>query len=185
MQLSLALLLPLLMNACMGAGVTEKPLTAEEMPVVFAPQEVMDGEPKYERVYDDRTGADIRRMTTTVRRAAAVAVYQSLPGDYVFSGATLRASLERMVSPDAQVVWGDSGSLTRVAVATDWQAFELTVDGAHIGCMGVRRELRHHAEAGNMPNSAQALAVAYLCRQGPPMTGNDAVRVAAVLRERV
>ena len=49
--------------------------------------------------------------------------------------------------------------------------------------MGLRRELRHHAEVGNVPNTAQAIAVAYLCRQGPAMTADDAVRVAAVLRD--
>ena len=172
--------LPILsLGTCTGAGRSEKPLTAEEMPVVFAPQEVMDGEPKYTRAYDDRTGADYRLMTTISRRAAAVAVYQSVPGDYVFSGAALRESLSRMISDGAEIAWGDSGSITRGAVATDWQAFELTVDGAHIGCMGVRRELKHHAEVGNLPNTAQALAVAYLCRQGPAMTADDAVRMAA------
>ena len=58
------------------------------------------------------------------------------------------------------------------------------VDDVRMGCMGLRRELRHHAEVGNVPNTAQAIAVAYLCRQGPAMTADDAVRVAAVLRER-
>lgn len=183
MRMPLAVLLSLLASAC--GGMSEKPLTAEEMPVVFSPQEVMDGEPKYERVYDDRTGADIRRMTTMSNRAAAVAVHQSVPGDYVFSAGALRESLSHMVSDGAEITWGDSGSITKGAVETDWQAFELTVDGTHIGCMGIRRELRHHAEVGNVPNSAQALAVAYLCRQGPAMNEDDAVRVAAVLRERV
>ena len=71
MRTWLAILPPLWLAACAGAGMSEKPITADEMPVVFAPQEVMDGEPKYDRVYNGRTGADYRRMTIGSRRAFA------------------------------------------------------------------------------------------------------------------
>lgn len=180
------LVLPILSSAaCTGVGMSEKPLTAGEMPVVFAPQEVMDGEPKYERVYDDRTGGDFRRMTVLSRRAFAEMLYLSITGDYVFAGAALQQSLRQMIRDDAEIAWGDSGTVTRGAVETRWQAFELTADDARMGCMGLRRELRHHAEVGNVPNTAQAVALGYLCRQGPAMDQDDAVRVAAVLRERI
>lgn len=184
MRLLLTVLLSLSAGACTGAGMSEKPLAAEEMPVVFTPQEVADGQPKYQRAYDDRTGADYRQAITAGRRAVAMVTYQSVPGDYVFSGTALRESLGNMFSDEAEIAWGDSGSTTRGAVETDWQAFELATDDVRMGCMGLRRELRHHAEVGNVPNTAQAIAVAYLCRQGPAMTADDAVRVAAVLRER-
>jgi hypothetical protein len=89
-----------------------------------------------------------------------------------------------MIKDDVEIAWGDSGSTGSGAVGTDWQAFELTADGLRMGCMGLRRELRHHAEVGNVPNTAQAIAVGYLCRQGPAMNEDDAGRVAAALREK-
>ncbi|HMR34035.1 MAG TPA: hypothetical protein PKA13_23335 [Geminicoccaceae bacterium] len=185
MRTWLAILPPLWLAACTGGGMSEKPITADEMPVVFAPQEVMDGEPKYDRVYNGRTGADYRRMTVGSRRAFAEMLYLSTVGDYVFRGAALQQSVRQMIKEDLEITWGDSGTTSRGAVETRWQAFELNADGVRMGCMALRRELKHHAEVGNVPDTAQAIALGYLCRQGPAMTEGDAVRIAAVLRENV
>jgi hypothetical protein len=180
MRAVLALLSILSATACAGAGMSERPMTADEMPIAFAPQKVSGGEPSFDRAYDNRIGADVRRMVVTSRRGTAVMIYQSVVGDYVFSGSSLQDSLRRLVADDQEITWGASGSTRQGATATEWQVFDLQPSG--VGCMGLRRELRQHAEIGNVPNAAQAIAIGFLCRQGSAMSEPDAIRLAAVLQ---
>jgi hypothetical protein len=168
--------------ACAGTDFSERPMTADEMPVTFQPQEVAGSEPKFERAYDDRYGTDVRRLVVTSPRGFAVMIHQSLVGDYVFTGVALQQRLRRMIKDDVEISWGDSGQTRQGATLTDWQAFQLEAGG--LGCVGLQRELRHHAEVGNVPNTAQAIAVGYFCRPGSVMGEGDAVRLAAVLQSK-
>lgn len=177
----LALAAILLLAAC-GPAMVEKPMTAPEMPVEFAPSEIAGGKSEYFRVYDDARGTDVRRMVTTGKAGVAVVDYRSTVGDYVFRDTALRNVLAEMLGEKGTPSWGGSGIVRHGAGWTEWQAFEL--DPGDLSCIGFQRELKRHIEAGGAESAAQALVIGFLCRERPAMSEADATRLAAALRTR-
>jgi hypothetical protein len=169
-----------LLVAC-GPTVVEKPMTAQEMPVEFAPSELTGGRSEHSRAYDNARGTDVRRMVTTARSGIAVVDYRSTVGDYVFTDTALRNALSEMLGGGTPS-WGDSGVVRHGAGWTEWQAFVL--DPGELRCIGLRRELKRHAEADGGTYAVQALVIGFLCRKEPAMSEADATRLAAALRPR-
>jgi hypothetical protein len=153
------------------------------MSVEFAPSEIAGGKSEYSRAYDAARGTDLRRMVTGRGSSFAVVDLMSTVGDHVFYSSALRTSLGAMLGADLVPSWGESGTLHEGAVSTDWQGFEL--QPGDLRCMGLKRELRLHPEAGAAVNAAQAMVVGFLCRKRPAMTDRDAARLSSALRTRI
>jgi hypothetical protein len=177
-----------LLAGCAGAGLslTEKPMTADEMPVTFAYGGLNPGQAVYRAAVEPRRGTQVRRMMMRSDTELAVFDVVTLLGDYVFVGSAVRPWVEAQLARAGEgksvpIAWETSGQLGGVR-RTFFETF--TVGHDRLRCVAIERSLREHIETASDIYSQERVTGLYCRDGGAPIDADEAGRIADALRTR-